>query len=324
MASDLAAHGIRAWVDDVEIRAGDSIVKRLSEAIDQADYVLVVLSQASVNSVWVKSEVSAAFTKDPAGAKRILIPLIIEPVEIPPFMRDIQYVDFSKAPYQKALDKIVDSIQKFSDEKKPAPAELINTGNLAREIAKEVAKLITVDSKGIRIDDVSSASKNLRSSVAEWISLRLVAWIFASLVFGGYVISLVAALFQPAVGYGLAIYIISAYLANMVFPIAMSIFAWMIASVIMFIRQVLVKPIQWIGVVIGGGSMLLSMLTLGTTWMSLSATHVSWFVGFLDLEMPTKLVVAFVCIVALAYVILGPRFWYRTRQPSESLGAKKD
>ena len=157
-----------------------------------------------------------------------------------------------------------------------------------------------------------------RTSVARWISLRNVGWVFASLVFGGYVVSLVAALLQPATNYGITVYIISSYLANMVFPIAMSIFAWMLVSILWFVRQFLVKPIQWVGVVIGGASTLLSTTTLGAVWVSLSATHVSWFVSFLELETSTKFVVGVVSAIALVYVVLSPRIWRERAPPAEN------
>jgi predicted nucleotide-binding protein len=163
LTRDLAAHGIRPWLDEAEILPGDSIVQEISQGIDQADYLLVILSPASVNSTWVNHEVGLAFAKNPTGAKRVIVPVLIEHVDIPPFLRDIAYVDMSRGSYQEGLDRIVRAIQRVPDEKTPRPGRLLDPGNLAKEIAKELAKIMTIDSRGIRIESGPAAQDPKRS-----------------------------------------------------------------------------------------------------------------------------------------------------------------
>lgn len=50
LGSDLAAEGARAWIDEAEIKVGNSLIGRISQAIDRMEYFAVVLSPWSVSS----------------------------------------------------------------------------------------------------------------------------------------------------------------------------------------------------------------------------------------------------------------------------------
>ncbi len=155
LASDLASYGIKPWVDEWEIHPGDSIVDKISEGIRQADYILVVLSEDSVRSKWVQEEIKVAFQRDPAGSKRVLIPVVLGKVKIPSFLRDIKYVDLSES-YQEGLNEIVRAIIERPHEKKPTPTQIIDVGDLAKEVAKEVAQILQVNPQGIREENSES------------------------------------------------------------------------------------------------------------------------------------------------------------------------
>lgn len=150
LASDLASYGIKPWIDEWEIHVGDSIVEKINDGIRESDYLIVVLSEASVKSKWVQEEIKAAFAKNPEEANRVLIPVILEDVEIPLFIRDIKYVDFAKQKYQDGLDEIVRSISKTPIGETRKPTQIINVGDLAKEVAIEVAHILNVNPQGIR------------------------------------------------------------------------------------------------------------------------------------------------------------------------------
>jgi hypothetical protein len=52
LGADLAAAGVRPWIDEAEINVGESLVDKVSRAIDEMDYFAVVLSPRSVGSAW--------------------------------------------------------------------------------------------------------------------------------------------------------------------------------------------------------------------------------------------------------------------------------
>ncbi|MDD5131306.1 MAG: toll/interleukin-1 receptor domain-containing protein [bacterium] len=95
LASELQANGVQVWIDEAEIRVGDSLIKKISLAIDDADFIAVVLSNESVNSEWVMSELKMAMTKELSDCKVRILPILKEKCEIPLFLRDKLYADFT-------------------------------------------------------------------------------------------------------------------------------------------------------------------------------------------------------------------------------------
>lgn len=96
LAERLNAHGIRTWVDEAEIRVGDSLITKIESAIQDFTYLGVILSPHSVNSQWVRREVNIALTQEINGAQVKVLPLLIESCEIPGFLLDKFYADFTK------------------------------------------------------------------------------------------------------------------------------------------------------------------------------------------------------------------------------------
>src|SRR5829696_6528365 len=82
-AEKLRARGIDAWLDAWEMLPGDSIVDRIfDEGIGEAAALIVVLSEASLASAWVKEEMNAGVV-NMIDRKTKLIPVLIEDVEVP-------------------------------------------------------------------------------------------------------------------------------------------------------------------------------------------------------------------------------------------------
>jgi hypothetical protein len=54
LATDLRKKGHYIWIDDSEIKVGDSLIEKIREGIDKVDYLGAIISQSSINSDWVK------------------------------------------------------------------------------------------------------------------------------------------------------------------------------------------------------------------------------------------------------------------------------
>lgn len=94
LAEKLVSEGVKVWIDEAEIKVGDSLLQKISEGIKDSDYLVIVLSQSSVNSNWVQKELQMAMTKEMMG-NRIILPILIESCEIPIFLNDKLYADFT-------------------------------------------------------------------------------------------------------------------------------------------------------------------------------------------------------------------------------------
>jgi hypothetical protein len=96
IATQLKQHSIECWIDEAEIKIGDSLSDKIGEAIlQQTDFFIVFLSNNSINSQWVKKELQIALEREMSSKKVIVLPILIEEVNLPPFLSDKRYADFT-------------------------------------------------------------------------------------------------------------------------------------------------------------------------------------------------------------------------------------
>lgn len=106
LVPDLKKEGIDVWIDYKEMHVGDSIVEKINEAIADSDYLVVVLSPASIVSGWVKKEVSAGLIKEFERKSVTVLPVIARRCKIPPLLSDKICADFSEN-YQTGLQRLL-------------------------------------------------------------------------------------------------------------------------------------------------------------------------------------------------------------------------
>lgn len=94
LAVQLMQRKEHVWVDRWEIRVGDSLIDRIQSAIKTASALIIVLSKASVASVWCKKELSAGLIRELEERRVVVLPVLLEDCEIPMFLRDKKYADF--------------------------------------------------------------------------------------------------------------------------------------------------------------------------------------------------------------------------------------
>ncbi|QDS88708.1 TIR domain protein [Rosistilla ulvae] len=97
IGNDLRAFGTKVWIDEAEIRVGDSLIQKISEGIDNVDFLIVLLSQASCKSAWVEKEVNIALTQEIVGRRVKVLPCLLDDCNIPTFLTDKRYADFRDA-----------------------------------------------------------------------------------------------------------------------------------------------------------------------------------------------------------------------------------
>ena len=113
-ATALRTKGIDAWVDQWEIKLGDSLVQKIfEEGIRSAAIVIVVLSKISVEKKWVKEELDAAVVGRINQTSR-LIPLLIEECDVPIALRATKWVRFH-GDASLVVDEILHSIHGTSE-----------------------------------------------------------------------------------------------------------------------------------------------------------------------------------------------------------------
>lgn len=92
--SDLANLGHKPWLDEYEIKVGDSIVQKINEGTKEAGALVLFLSKASAESAWVQREWSSALARQLSARNIRILPAMIEDCEIPSIIADVKYADF--------------------------------------------------------------------------------------------------------------------------------------------------------------------------------------------------------------------------------------
>lgn len=160
LADHLRGYGIEVWLDEAEINIGDSLTEKIGEAIEGADYVGVVLSHNSINSEWVQRELQIALQKEIKGKKAVVLPILIETVEIPPFLKDKLYADFtSPEKFENELPKLLRALKvSVAREKETIEAKPIELTQKAHaQLTPTELKLTAFeDIKILEIDDSKS------------------------------------------------------------------------------------------------------------------------------------------------------------------------
>lgn len=149
LAERLQAHGVAVWIDEAEISIGDSLTAKIGAAIDQTDFVAVVLSTNSVNSEWVQRELQIALQRELRERDVVVLPILLEPVEIPPFLRDKLYADFSSPEkFQEQLPRLLKAMGVQAAEHKSSSGR-----TLPRE-TEAVARLTEAERRLAAFEDI--------------------------------------------------------------------------------------------------------------------------------------------------------------------------
>ena len=76
LADLLTNYGIKAWIDESEIKIGDSLIEKIRSGLDYMDYLVVLISKNSVESEWVKKELDIAMNREIEGKRVVTVPIL--------------------------------------------------------------------------------------------------------------------------------------------------------------------------------------------------------------------------------------------------------
>lgn len=91
----LEAAGLQVIVDFRDFQLGVPAVTNIERAIDACRHTLIVMSPHWIESSWGEFEGVLAQASDPAGWRRRLIPVLLEPARLPPRIAMLTYADLT-------------------------------------------------------------------------------------------------------------------------------------------------------------------------------------------------------------------------------------
>jgi len=112
LGEHLTAAGAKVWIDESEIKIGDSLIEKISSGVNDADFLLAILSPTSVQSEWVQRELNIAITQEIQNRRVKVLPIRIGECTPPAFLLDKKYVDFgvAQSPSLDALRSLLDDL----------------------------------------------------------------------------------------------------------------------------------------------------------------------------------------------------------------------
>ena len=110
LATDLTNAGHRPWLDEWEIRVGESIPSRISAGIEDADAVAVVLSENALDSLWVEREWQAKYWREIVEKRVMVLPVLHRDCTIPTLLATKRYADF-RSDYRLGLQHLLAALK---------------------------------------------------------------------------------------------------------------------------------------------------------------------------------------------------------------------
>jgi hypothetical protein len=93
----LESIGVRTWVDNYEIRGGESIPQEIVDGIYSHDYFCLILTQKAYESKWVLRELQMAICRwvdDLRMSRSFILPILREDCQVWDGIKDLHYMDF--------------------------------------------------------------------------------------------------------------------------------------------------------------------------------------------------------------------------------------
>jgi hypothetical protein len=124
---------ILCWVDEAEIRWGDSITQKVNEGLRISRYVIVVLSKSSINKNWPMREMYAVMNQEAASGEVKILPLLVGDrtareniMKQLPLLGDKTYLIWNGNPesiVEEAINRLSGTQEKTSDVKPYAQSD---------------------------------------------------------------------------------------------------------------------------------------------------------------------------------------------------------
>jgi hypothetical protein len=94
LAERLRADGVRVWLDDWEIRAGDSIPTKIEEGLEYSHVLVLCMSANAFGSDWPQLESHTFRFRDPLNKERRFIPLRLDEAPIKGSLAQFLYINW--------------------------------------------------------------------------------------------------------------------------------------------------------------------------------------------------------------------------------------
>ena len=152
IANGLQGRNFRVWVDEGEIRIGDSLVEKVTDALDRVDFVVAIVSKTSVESSWCQKELSIAMTGEISKQGVTVMPCRVDDVVMPPSLKDKKYQELDRDNLTDAVDILVRDMGLFLEPPAQLPQRRRSPKNpTPKPDPSEPIRLVAVDTENVGV-----------------------------------------------------------------------------------------------------------------------------------------------------------------------------
>ncbi len=113
LGAQLRLAGANVWLDEWEVRAGDSLVGKVDEALAVVDTIVLIWSRNAERSDWVRAEFESAIARSIDSQTCRVVPLRLDDTPLPSLLRRLKWIDLQ----QTEIDRAVDEIMGFANDR---------------------------------------------------------------------------------------------------------------------------------------------------------------------------------------------------------------
>lgn len=116
LCMDLEANGYIPWLDEWDIKVGESIPEKISNGLEEADFIIVILSENAVTSKWVEREWHTKYWNEIQHGRIHVLPILLKDCKIPELLKTKKYADF-RNDFNIGLNDLLSALESLSNKK---------------------------------------------------------------------------------------------------------------------------------------------------------------------------------------------------------------
>src|SRR5215212_2446211 len=109
VAERLRSDGLRVWLDDWELKPGDSIPSKINEGLESSRVLVFFMSANALGSEWARLESYTYLFNDPLNKERRLIPLRLDETEPKGTLKQFLHIDWLPAAREESYPKLLEA-----------------------------------------------------------------------------------------------------------------------------------------------------------------------------------------------------------------------
>lgn len=116
LCMDLEANGYIPWLDEWDIKVDESIPEKISNGLEEADFIIVILSENAVTSKWVEREWHTKYWNEIQHGRIHVLPILLKDCKIPELLKTKKYADF-RNDFNIGLNDLLSALESLSNKK---------------------------------------------------------------------------------------------------------------------------------------------------------------------------------------------------------------